>query len=63
MIQRVELMFCDCGCGDVFEGHADEPANALQARAERAGWVIVEGCDHFASVDHYSVAHARRYRR
>ena len=56
-------MFCDCGCGDVFEGHADEPANALQARAERAGWVIVEGCDHFASVDHYSVAHARRYRR
>lgn len=47
MIARVELMFCDLGCGSVFEGQADESRNGLQGRAERAGWLVIDGCDHY----------------
>lgn len=37
-------MVCDAGCGAVFEGYADE---LVHHRAERADWLIVDGCEHY----------------
>jgi hypothetical protein len=47
VIAHVPLMFCDRTCGTVFEGCADEDLNRFLRRAERQGWTIIDGADHY----------------